>query len=203
MKARSCVADRGNTGPLCEAHAARERRSQRRRRVSRPSATSEQLDGVAWGLPPLRPRCGAHARPGALAGYPLRGSKRLQPAISARGQALSHRRTSCRLLGKLLGESSSGARNRLTKPYFGPESAEIAPRRSPVRVRLAPLETAGNRRFFFEERLSRSRRSVPQMDSGAPRCTGTFADNGRRGALVHIGLLGECGVDAHVQCAIP
>jgi len=54
-----------------------------------------------WGLPPLRPRCGAPARPGALAGSPLRGSKRLQPAIPARGQALSHRRTSCRLLDGL------------------------------------------------------------------------------------------------------
>ena len=50
MKARSC-SHRGKTGPLCEAHAARERRSQRRRRASRPSATSKQLDGVALMAP--------------------------------------------------------------------------------------------------------------------------------------------------------
>ena len=41
--------------------------------------------------------------------------------------------------GSCWGSSSCGARNSPTKPYFGLKSAEIAPRRSPVRVRLAPL----------------------------------------------------------------
>jgi integrase len=61
-----------------------------------------------------------------------------RPLPRPRRQALSYWRTGCRLLGKLLGHSFCGARNRLTKPDFGLESAEIAPRRSPVRVRLAP-----------------------------------------------------------------
>jgi hypothetical protein len=52
--------------------------------------------------------------------------------------ALSYWRTGCRVLGKVLGELTRRLGKPLVKPNPGPESAEIAPRRSPVRVRLAP-----------------------------------------------------------------
>jgi hypothetical protein len=51
---------------------------------------------------------------------------------------LSYWRTGCRVLGKVLGEPTRRLGNPLVKPNSGAESAEIAPRRSPVRVRLAP-----------------------------------------------------------------
>jgi hypothetical protein len=43
-----------------------------------------------------------------------------------------------RLLGKVLGELTRRLAKQVVKPNSGQESAEIAPRRSPVRVRLAP-----------------------------------------------------------------
>ena len=112
---------RGKTGPLCEAHAARERRSQRRRRVSRPSATSEQLDGVALRAPTpstsMRSACSS-GRSGRFS------SSRLEAASAGYSH---HARPSVvppenelQTVGEAVGESSSGARNRLTKPYFGP-----------------------------------------------------------------------------------
>jgi hypothetical protein len=51
---------------------------------------------------------------------------------------LSYWRTGCRLLGKVLGELTRRLGKQLVKPDSGEGSAEIAPRRSPVRVRLAP-----------------------------------------------------------------
>ena len=53
-------------------------------------------------------------------------------------RALSYWRTGCRVLGKVLGEITRRLEKPLVKPNSGQESAEIAPRRSPVRVRLAP-----------------------------------------------------------------
>jgi hypothetical protein len=41
-------------------------------------------------------------------------------------------------LGKVLGDLTRGRGKPLVKPHSGREGAEIAPRRSPVRVRLAP-----------------------------------------------------------------
>jgi hypothetical protein len=52
--------------------------------------------------------------------------------------ALFYWRTGCRLLGKVLGELTRRLAEQLVKPNSGQESAEIAPTRSPVRVRLAP-----------------------------------------------------------------
>jgi hypothetical protein len=52
--------------------------------------------------------------------------------------ALSYWRTSCRVLGKVLGELTRRLGKPLVKPNSAQTSAEIAPRRSPVRVRLAP-----------------------------------------------------------------
>ena len=53
-------------------------------------------------------------------------------------RALSYWRTGRRVLGKVLGEITRRLEKPLVKPNSGQESAEIAPRRSPVRVRLAP-----------------------------------------------------------------
>jgi hypothetical protein len=100
------------------------------------------------------------------------GATRLEPTTSdvkgrrsdcssrSRRQALSCWRTGARLLGKVLGELTRRLGKPLIRPNSGPESAEIAPRRSPVRVRLVPLETAANRGFLVgRERMTTSRRS--------------------------------------------
>jgi hypothetical protein len=102
------------------------------------------------------------------------------PRISARGAvgaspsarspmvALSYWRTGCRVLGKVLGELTCRLAKPLVKPNSGHKSAEIAPRRSPVRVRLAALETAANQRFSCWE----SARPHPGAGtSDALRCT--------------------------------
>jgi hypothetical protein len=49
-------------------------------------------------------------------------------------RALSYWRTGCRVLGEI----TRRLEKPLVKPNSGQESAEMAPRRSPVRVRLAP-----------------------------------------------------------------
>jgi hypothetical protein len=52
--------------------------------------------------------------------------------------SLSYWRTGCRVLGKVLEELTRRLGKPLVKPNSAQESADIAPRRSPVRVRLAP-----------------------------------------------------------------
>jgi class 3 adenylate cyclase len=54
--------------------------------------------------------------------------------------ALSYWQTSRRVLGKMLGRASGCTGNGLSLPLQGIRSDWIAPRRSPVRVRLAPLK---------------------------------------------------------------
>jgi hypothetical protein len=61
---------------------------------------------------------------------------RLLPFV-CNGRALSYWRTGCGLLGKVLGEPTRRLGKRLVKLNSGQASAEIAARRSPVRVRLA------------------------------------------------------------------
>jgi hypothetical protein len=80
----------------------------------------------------------------------LAGATGLEPATSGvtgrrsgcspreQHRALCDWRSGCRLLGKVLEESTRRLGKPLVKPNSCPASAEIAPRRSPVRVRLAP-----------------------------------------------------------------
>jgi hypothetical protein len=80
--------------------------------------------------------------------------------LGPRWWALSYWRTGCRVLGKVLGEPTGWLGNPLVKPNSGHASAEIAPRRSPVRVRLAPWKPPQTGGFLVErQRLATSRRS--------------------------------------------
>ena len=84
-----------------------------------------------------------------------RASATLRAPCSNR-YALSQWRTGCRLLGKLLGDLTRGRGKPLVKPHSGREGAEIAPRRSPVRVRLAPSKPPEIGGFpVGEERLAK------------------------------------------------
>ena len=58
--------------------------------------------------------------------------------VAACSSSLSYWRTAAKLLGKVLGARSPRARNGSAKPDPVESAAGIAPRRSPVRVRLAP-----------------------------------------------------------------
>jgi hypothetical protein len=97
-------------------------------------------------------------------------------ASRSSGKVLSYWRTDSRLLGKALGAASAIGRKGLNHAVPATSGDWIGPRRSPVRVRLAPSKTAANRWFsYWEERRRTSRRSVHQMDSGVPRSTETRA----------------------------
>jgi hypothetical protein len=62
-------------------------------------------------------------------------------------------------LGKVLGELTRRLGKPLVKPNSGQEGAEIAPRRSPVRVRLAPWRRLAKRAFLSISEEFRGQRS--------------------------------------------
>jgi hypothetical protein len=87
------------------------------------------------------------------------------------------------VLGKVLGELTLRLGKPLVKPNSGQESAEIAPRRSPVRVRLAPSKPPEIGGFLVGESACFG---PGARCSDALRCTvkGRASGVGRRGDVV-------------------
>jgi len=125
-------------------------------------AGSELLGLSRRTCPKLRGRCGS---------YHGSGQTRRNDRV---GKVLSQWRTDSRLLGKVLGAASTLGEKGSTMRFPATSGAWIAPRRSPVRVRLAPRKLPANRSFSCGEGLlTTSRRSClkcAQVHYGTPLC---------------------------------
>ena len=89
--------------------------------------------------------------------------------VLAESRSLSEWRTGRGLLGKLLGETVPCTGNGSTKPRTASCSAGIAPRRSPVRVRLAPPSKALETGPFRLKRGRRKSGRCPVLATTLPR----------------------------------
>jgi hypothetical protein len=152
--------------------------------ISQPSATS-----AALAMTParrIRPHERASRRPrgrDCRVAVP-RASPRLdKPAFRAlrpSAAGVSYWRTGCRVLGKVLGELTCRLGKPLVKPNSGQQSAEIAPRRSPVRVRLAPSKPPQIGGFpVGEERLAKHPGARSTRCTHVPRDTPKHGDRKR------------------------